>query len=667
MDSFYGGRPGVSFIIKRSFPSIADMIAAFKLGEGYRDVWYGEHAIIDSINKNDKDNGKIYRRGLNYQDVNGGAEYIAQIVGPEGGNPFFEFNSLEDVVQKAKDTVKGEKRYPKEGHSAESPNISINGDGSDIGIFGISAADSLVPGEEDGIYNDNIRYTWVNLRNDVGGESWFYVGFEIPYLVLDFKSHRNSSYDDTGSYNESAATITRVDGKQHPFYEQWDIGIPNGIKGDSLRNLRVIIPTAKDIIYSLENLNYDGDTFKIGQPGYDGQDEDIAGSKAIVVFDYYIFDEKKNGSFITVYLADYNIVNGIDLQDNGTVVFSYTHDDDTTFIKKLKWITSVLLDPKTGKFTIEYNTNDTSEWQLDWIDRIYIDESTGEISIHHVQESKNSTLNSAGVNAEIFDAKLKLIVKAELADNGEISFITNTGEIIKLTDSSGEVYKQKLINDIKLETDIAADKHIQVKYNDADYVPIGDPINYIQDMVVRAYDWHLLVLYSDPSHRVSSSTDGWVNNITGTDGTEYGSDIYWQDLGAIKDQSGLLVGFNLNSTDIGETDIVDYLNKTYPNGLTGDANIPGGASTKGKIVTYADNDNNKKSFYAYNYATNKWYYLGDIDASAGKNDARLMYNNLDKDNIVNNLNTDGILISAKDITGAADAIPRYWSSDYIWN
>jgi hypothetical protein len=38
--SFYGGRRGASFIIKKSFESISDMTASFAQGNFYRDVGY---------------------------------------------------------------------------------------------------------------------------------------------------------------------------------------------------------------------------------------------------------------------------------------------------------------------------------------------------------------------------------------------------------------------------------------------------------------------------------------------------------------------------------------------------------------------------------------------------------------------------------------------------
>ena len=138
-NSFYGGRRGASFIIVKSFkcirkpdidnwfwkkviqeawenaskdnigtePSIEEwvvdncMVQAFEKGGAYKIVNYDEYVIIDTPNKNDKDNGKIYRRGYNYaNDPNnlGGAEYIGQIVGPAGMAPQVEMKTIDEVT-----------------------------------------------------------------------------------------------------------------------------------------------------------------------------------------------------------------------------------------------------------------------------------------------------------------------------------------------------------------------------------------------------------------------------------------------------------------------------------------------------------------------------------------------------------------------------------------
>jgi len=32
---------------------------------------------------------------------------------------------------------------------------------------------------------------------------------------------------------------SRIDDYKHPFYEKWHLDIPNGVKGDSFKNLKI--------------------------------------------------------------------------------------------------------------------------------------------------------------------------------------------------------------------------------------------------------------------------------------------------------------------------------------------------------------------------------------------------------------------------------------------
>ena len=116
-------------------------------------------------------------------------------------------------------------------------------------------------------------------------------------------------------------------------------------------------------------------------------------------------------------------------------------------------------------------------------------------------------------------------------------------------------------------------------------------------------------------------------------------------MGAIKDQAGVLVGFNLTRQDIiddiGGTGLQDnanpkeYLEAWLPNGLTGEQNSPGGVATKGKIVTFSENETDDKEFYAFNYnsgSPGKWIYLGKI-ADSGMRDAKLCLTRATEDDI----------------------------------
>lgn len=147
--SFYGGRRGASFIIKKSYPCVTyengnlnndpiSMLDDFKTASC--EVNFGEYVLINTENKNDPNNGALYRRGLDinsnrtipYWSFNGeiwekkndllayGAEYIGTISGPSGRAPKLMVKDYEDIDQENtggllnKGALKGAPRFIKE-------------------------------------------------------------------------------------------------------------------------------------------------------------------------------------------------------------------------------------------------------------------------------------------------------------------------------------------------------------------------------------------------------------------------------------------------------------------------------------------------------------------------------------------------------------------------
>ena len=740
MDSFYGGKPGVSFKLSGYFKSIDDMIQAFKKGDSYRDVFYGEYCLISTVNLNDKDNGKLYKRGLDYTNDMGGAIFCGNIVGPSSGVPFLQLNTIKEVNDRATEAIPEDwyRVYPtgyeldSEGHVVGYKVNTDDGEsGKPMATFPFSQAHdiSLVPGKTDeGTFNDGIEYAWCNIRRpDDNHDSWVYIGFTIPFPVFEMDTHAVSQYNSSGNYQADTTTVDRTDDGTHPFYTSWDFGIPKGIKGDALRNLRVITPTSGMTIYDPSAITVDSKTglVSVGAAGYTGQAEDIAAGRKILVFDMYYYDNQINPDPLTIYVGDFNKIDNITLADDGTLTIDYSHDDNTVFSRKIKWITATTLSPDTGVFTVTYNNGDpafttTLDWiksisldedgtihyyhtkdnrdesynnvikwvtdvalnpntgeftmnfnygdplvrQLDWIDDIYIDEDTGEITIHHVNAA-------IGEDGEVtLPARLKLITDAEVSSDGVVTLIANTGESITLKQAGTDNdYHIKVIDNVILNTALADDKRIQVKYNtERTNTPIGDPINYVYDMVVRESDFHLLVLFNDPTHRATagdldeSGVDDngvqWVQGVTGSDGITTANGIYWRDYGTIKDQAGILIGFNLTQDDIGaDTDILDYLNRTYPNGLTEGA-------TKQKVVTFAPTADDSKEFYAFDYNSYTWFYVGTI-SDTGSRDVMLRTVGQFSDTDLRDLNSEGLLFKIINTTGLkTDPIPTYWGRDY---
>lgn len=725
------------------------------MAENYRTVWYGEHAIISCKNKNHPDNGKVFMRGLDYQNSMGGAIYKFQIVGPSSGTPFFQVDTIDNVTHMSTKALEENtyRRYPV-GQNTDGTVITNwkqddNGNWHDAGgtlkkdfKFNIQNR-TLVPGKDGASFNDDIEYTWVNIRkDDEDADSWFYVGMKFPYTVIDYKTHAVSQYDTAGNIKQenAMASITRIDDKTHPFWEHWDIGIPKGLKGDTLRNLKVIEMTEalRNKVYSTEHITVNPTTglATVGQSGYSNMDDDIAKHRQIVVYELYIYDKRINPDPILIYLGDFNIIKNITLDDKGTLTVSYTHNNDTVFTKKIKWVTGVALSTGDGAagghFKIDFN-NDSPSYETDltwvkgleiqdngdvigtfagtnggtlanngknkighvrWISSVTLDENTGHFvcSFNDGTASvdkrltwvKDITINQANgqitINTttgdKISPAKLKLLTAARVNDIGETTLIFNTGETINLkTENGGENYKITTVKSIYMGTGISDDKSIYVKYNsNPNPVKVSDPINSIERLVVRPSDWHLFVLYSDPSHRVKNATDGWISNNDAmkydSSIPNYGSNVYWKDLGTIKDQAGILIGFNVTKTQLnaaGFTDanIIEYLNHEFPFGLTGAQNQPGGQSNLGKIITYQPYNEAKsdKEFYAFDYNLSTWYYLGKI-ADTGMRDVKLMDESEATYESLKTLTSDGLAFLQNSVTVSDNAIPSYWSSTY---
>lgn len=767
MDSLYGGHEGVSFVIKASFSSVDEMKQRFSQGGNFTEVWYHEYCLISTKNKNHPDNGKVFRRGLDYQNPQtAGSIFVGQIVGPSSGTPFFQVDTIDNVEKISTKTLEENtyRRYPisqnVDGTVVTNWKQDVNGDWHDAGgtlkkdfKFNIQNR-TLVPGKDGESFNDDIEYTWVNIRkDDEDADSWFYVGMKFPYTVIDYKAHAVSQYDETGNIkqDDNMAPVERKDNGSHPFWEYWDMGIPKGLKGDTLRNLKVIKMTdeMRGKVYSTKNIIVDpitGLATVKGPADYTDEanginmEDDIHEKRQIVVYELYIYDKQINPEPILIYLGDFNIIKGISIDEDGSLTVSYTHNDDKKFDKVIKWVTGVSLSTgdgaNGGRFEMTFNNdsyNDSANYvanltwvkgieiqdngdvigifagtdggkvpvsgkkilkHIRWISSVSLDEDTGDFvctfndggiaAQNRLTWVKDITINQANgqitinttTGEKLSPAKLKLLTAARVNDIGETTLIFNTGETINLkTENGGENYKITTVKSIYMGTGISDDKSIYVKYNsNPDPVKVSDPINSIERLVVRPSDWHLFVLYSDPSHRVKNATDGWISNNDAMkyDASipNYGSNIYWKDLGTIKDQAGILIGFNITKAQLTaagftDADIITYLNREFPFGLTGAQNQPGGQSNLGKIVTYQPQDDAKsdKEFYAFDYNLSTWYYLGKI-ADTGMRDVKLMDESAASYESLKTLTAEGLAFLQNSVTVSDNAIPSYWSSTY---
>lgn len=744
MDSFYGGKQGVSFVIKKSFKSIDEMVADFKNNNKEDTVWFGEYCLIDTVNKNDKDNGKIFRRGIGSSTsaALGGAEFIGQIVGPSSGTPLFQFGTLDNVINhngENYDPVAGDIRvYPTQidenGNATQynyrkdkngqykDQDIEIKNDGSFIHTNNITTSFStvensgLIPGmeyvhNEDGsetkTFHDSIKWTWCNIRKaNENSDSWFYVGFQIPYLVNEFKATSISPYDSGGNYVGNVYIQPGEENNDHPFYKEYTLEIPKGIKGDSLNGIKVITLSkdnqtneneiAVNGIYEWDQFQVTNDgktTLKDNVPKYSKKITDNDLGRQVIVYEYRVTDNTANGETYLVYVGDFNVIEKINLSQDGVLKIYYTHDGDkvdengtSKFVKtqtdKLKWVQNIIIDESKGVIKLEYNTTD--------------------------KDGKNETVE--------LGSKLRNITKASISNDGNLVFGFNTGENIVVKDSAKPADEQgnltnfvlRTIKDVYLNTGLDQDKRLNITYNvkkdntDSATEAIGSPLNSIYSMVVDESNFHLLVLFDDIKHRYSPSlidnqlptsphviteqeaTDYirkgsiWVKRTAAGETTTANTGVYWWlDLGNVKDDAGVLIGLNItktmidNDNTVKEKTILSYLNNKYPNGLISNEH---GKSLIGKIATYGDLGSDKE-FYAFDYTYketdsqgniiyNGWYYLGKISASEEREIKMYAYSDRINNTVVNDatlMNDGGIALYYKNISASPDLLlPTYW-------
>ena len=463
MYSFYGGRPGNSFIIITTYRSIADMVAKFKQGPNYTAVHYDEHVMINTVNKNDPDNGKIYRRGYDFTNTMGGAEYIGTIVGPAGKAPMLEMTTVANVKNK----------HASEGYDERFTSGQYSPTGG-----------NLVPGKTgSGTFNDAITWACCSIRNENDEDATAYIGFTFPYTVIDYETSWIEPY--IGGRYADTSSATRVDDETHPFFEKWHINVPKGIKGNAFMNLKVEAAST-----SVEE--------------YTGQADDINHGRMILAYDYYNYDDYQNGAPVRLYLGDYNMIDNVSIDDEGTIIIDYSHDDDSVWTKKIKWVKSVALNTETGLFTVIYNhTTDangnptTYTTYLDWIDEVNV-ANDGTVTFGHTHEADT-----------VFSKKIQWVTGVTINNNGTVTFKWNNG--------TADTVFSNIIQWIS-SVNLAADGTLTIGYNNgaADSV-FSKAVKWITDVQI-ANDGTVTVGYNndDPAY-VASQRLKWINDITLTE------------------------------------------------------------------------------------------------------------------------------------------------------
>ena len=520
LESFYGGKPGISPVIRNSFKFVdaGDPAYIAKIGsntpysklspkeiallkivnpdlnitsEGsitwnenylkpftmdecfadpnYRDVWYSELCIIDTDNKMNPNNGKIFRRTLRRTETAIGAgdtlyaEYIGQIVGPSGGIPRLDFGSLDTERKKAigkiatyetdgtpLDISTWEYAY-KDNEGNISTAIPNNINNIAISDSGDSANIQIVPGKKSEkdennndvtVYNDKIRYTWCNVRRTVDGENgdaWIYLGFEIPYTIFDLAAEEKNY-----TYNGPIFTQTQigVDNEEHPFYQNLHFYIPRGTRGIGPEELFIVTPFNKtatlkgNSLYDFDAIEYDqeNDTYSINSQKTK-EFEDPNTEKTYWVAKWRLYNPKTEVvNDIYQYLGPYKDIDKIDIDtkakindennpgqkkdnpDYGKVIITYSNGESEK-IATLPLIKNAEYEPSTGLITFEHANG-------------YKVETTNAISyVSNMQVLENGTvqyqLNTDEENNWTDITQIKDIIEAKIATNENVSNFTN--------------------------------------------------------------------------------------------------------------------------------------------------------------------------------------------------------------------------------------------------
>jgi hypothetical protein len=563
MSSFYGGKNGRSFVIVKEYKSIREMAESFKKGPEYTEVNFDEYVLINTINKNNPENGSVFRRGYDFDSnrvhkaytverkengedfvityenipIHGGI-YVGSIVGPAGKAPILHFGQYEDVYGKGAIAVLREEAgmvldsemaiknylsitYPNGNIAVVKPDFEngireceidsssdfttscvkvvlnsglvyyycydhlINEDNPTESIgwylldtFPVVGSDKfnpekgLLPGveykkddegnlvyevDESGRrhlvpikYQDSIDWTYCSMRNENNEDSTAYIGFTFAYPVTEFESSSVDAYynrDNESHVFNNLNLIDRVDDASHPYYAKWQVNVPKGIKGESIKNIRVMEASDEVVSFVLDENGYiQYNASGIATEPYEGRDDDVANNRKIIVYDFIGYDRVPEGDKYVIYLGDFNVISSVVLNHNGQLDVDYTHDDTFSTPREnwIHWIDNVeFSDEGTVKITFNdsaWNQDGiengvlTKEKLINWLTAFSLDKETGQLIVNFNND-----------NIEPVDQTLTWVKDIAIDEEGTIT--------TSYTDKEDRVEKNKLkwIDNISLD------------------------------------------------------------------------------------------------------------------------------------------------------------------------------------------------------------------------
>lgn len=589
LESFYGGKQGVSPVVKARFKYVDTNDPAYlkQIEKGfsadslksevmdvcfadvsYEDVWYGQLAIIDTTNKRNPNNGKLFRRVLprteSEVEENGTlcGEYIGRIVGPSEGYPKIRLGSVDNIKNQIDKDGNGSVSDKSIEYSFPTENGIVDTDNFDevlpANLVANKENNQLISGFDE----NSIHYSWVNVRNNIDGEdqeSCVYLGFQIPYTYFDFDFNAIDWRNDSLSHNWDNKTAYK-NGSQ-PFYQKRTFGIPRGVKGNGVGFLTrttfgKFINSGKEgateILYDFKDL-YEESTGKFDIKDYQGnypqfEEDNLTENSAILVYTFYMYDftydNDNKTKIVTCYFGKITDIESIELDDDGSFRIKYSSGANE-ILNTLRWIkkTEMFSSKNNGikdSIKVTYNTDEEKEFSpLRFLESLQIVSNTAQtekiLQARYTDEARATDV--PGFNLFHIDG----IAIDE--DTKEIKYHTNpvNANLKPYLNQSKEEYKSfaspTFLNIVE-EMFIGSDGHLYVKYSSSKYRYIGEADNegeyYKPNIRYRHIEENGNVWYKggDLPDSIGTSEEDWV---------------WWQDLGIVKQTvSGVRIATDIN-------------------------------------------------------------------------------------------------------------------------
>ena len=404
-------------------------------------------------------------------------------------------------------------------------------------------------------YQDTIDWAYCTVRNENLEDSTAYIGFRFGSPVVEFETESVSPYFNrsdiidtaTGLPNteankthkfENLNLITRdqkqADIEAHPFYSKWKISIPKGIKGDAIKNI-YLVDAAKEHKIEQFVLDKDGNLLyneitgevqvipyveDVSTPeGMSAVDIESSKEKWVIVCDYVCYDRMAEGELHTIYLGDFNQLDGITLEHFGQLVFNYSHDNTERTPQQdwIHWIDKMKFNDN-GTITITFND---SSWDVaaaanqDVIEKGVLTKEKLINWITNMEFSNNGTVDVMFNNDNLFNGQLtkeKLInwiTDVEFLENGTVNITFNNDNLF-----NGKLTKEQLITwvtDFSLNED---DGTLIVNFNNNRLVPnINKTLQWVKDISISPQGT-VTTDYTNKADRVQENYLSWINDMS---------------------------------------------------------------------------------------------------------------------------------------------------------